>query len=175
MVGEAGGWTVGQSSGGAGGWVVGRSGGWESAIHVQQVTLSSLRYTLRCSSSGGTGITNSRVGFSFGDLYVFEKHLCFDWKVFGFHKQQVVELENVLALLKSNEVPNTVEVQVRGYSLELTLPENFDEAYSLTAGKTNNFGTEAINEIVPAPPGPVAPRRVSYIEATLSVESVKSD
>ena len=25
---------------------------------------------------------------SFGDLYVFEKHLCFDWKVFGFHKQQ---------------------------------------------------------------------------------------
>ena len=25
----------------------------------------------------------------FGDLYVFEHHLCFDWKVFGFHKQQV--------------------------------------------------------------------------------------
>jgi hypothetical protein len=24
----------------------------------------------------------------FGDLYVFEAHLCFDWKVFGFHKQQ---------------------------------------------------------------------------------------
>ena len=24
----------------------------------------------------------------FGDLYVFENHLCFDWKVFGFHKQQ---------------------------------------------------------------------------------------
>ena len=27
----------------------------------------------------------------FGDLYVFENHLCFDWKVFGFHKQQARE------------------------------------------------------------------------------------
>eukprot|EP00962_Isochrysis_galbana_P052519 scaffold23956_cov67-Isochrysis_galbana.AAC.1 len=25
----------------------------------------------------------------FGDLYLFDSHLCFDWKVFGFHKQQV--------------------------------------------------------------------------------------
>ena len=40
---------------------------------------------------------------SFGDLYVFEKHLCFDWKVFGFHKQQVVPLTDVIALLKSTE------------------------------------------------------------------------
>ena len=67
---------------------------------------------------------------SFGDLYVFEKHLCFDWKVFGFHKQQVVPLTDVVALLKSAEVANTVEVQARGYSLELTLPENFEEAWS---------------------------------------------
>ena len=34
----------------------------------------------------------------FGDLYVFEAHLCFDWKVFGFHKQQVRELTPTLAL-----------------------------------------------------------------------------
>ena len=32
---------------------------------------------------------------SFGDMYLFEKHLCFDWKVFGFHKQQVVPLQEV--------------------------------------------------------------------------------
>jgi len=66
---------------------------------------------------------------SFGDMYLFEKHLCFDWKVFGFHKQQVVPLQEVVALLKSGEVANTVEVQCKGYSLELTLPENFDECW----------------------------------------------
>ena len=67
---------------------------------------------------------------SFGDLYLFEKHLCFDWKVFGFHKQQVVPLVDVVALLKMPDMPNVVEVQARGYSLELTLPENFEEAWS---------------------------------------------
>ena len=67
---------------------------------------------------------------SFGDMYVFEKHLCFDWKVFGFHKQQVVPLTDVVALLKSTEVANTIEVQGKGYSLELTLPENFEETWS---------------------------------------------
>ena len=35
----------------------------------------------------------------------------------------------VVALLKSGEVANTVEVQCKGYSLELTLPENFDECW----------------------------------------------
>ena len=67
---------------------------------------------------------------SFGDMYVFEKHLCFDWKVFGFHRQQVVPLTDVVALLKSSEQANTVDVQARGYSLEVTLPENFEEAWS---------------------------------------------
>jgi len=67
---------------------------------------------------------------SFGDLYVFERHLCFDWKVFGFHKQQVVPLTEVVALLKSTEVANTVEVQGKGYSLELTLPENFEDVWN---------------------------------------------
>ena len=64
---------------------------------------------------------------SFGDLYVFERHLCFDWKVFGFHKQQVVGLEDVLALLKSNEIANTVEVQVR-------VSPRLDPARSLAGG-----------------------------------------
>ena len=39
-------------------------------------------------------------------------------------------MTDVVALLKSAEVANTVEVQARGYSLELTLPENFEEAWS---------------------------------------------
>jgi len=66
----------------------------------------------------------------FGDLYVFEHHLCFDWKVFGFRKQQVLSLTDVVALLKSHELPNTVEVQGKGYSYELTLPENFEEIWN---------------------------------------------
>jgi len=68
---------------------------------------------------------------SFGDLYVFERHLCFDWKVFGFHKQQVVNMTEVVALLKSTEVANTVEVQGKGYSLELTLPDNFEDSWQM--------------------------------------------
>ena len=43
---------------------------------------------------------------------------------------QVLSLTEVVALLKSSEVPNTVEVQGKGYSYELTLPENFDEVYN---------------------------------------------
>merc|ERR1712086_832719 len=43
----------------------------------------------------------------FGDLYVFEAHLCFDWKVFGFHKQQVRELTPTLTpTLPHNPNPN---------------------------------------------------------------------
>jgi len=67
----------------------------------------------------------------FGDLYVFEGHLCFDWKVFGFHKQQVLPLTDVVALLKSDELPNTVEVQLKGASYELTIPEDFDAAWNI--------------------------------------------
>ena len=66
---------------------------------------------------------------SFGDMYLFEKHLCFDWKVFGFHKQQTVDLTDVVALLKSTELANTIEVQCKGYSLELTLPESYEETW----------------------------------------------
>ena len=67
----------------------------------------------------------------FGDLYVFEAHLCFDWKVFGFHKQQVLDLADVVALLKSSELPNTVEVQVKSASYELTIPEDFEAAWNI--------------------------------------------
>ena len=83
---------------------------------------------------------------SFGDLYVFEKHLCFDWKVFGFHKQQVVPLTDVVALLKSHEVANTVEVQARGYSLELTLPENFEEAWNTMEGCRRSANAQALQQ-----------------------------
>merc|ERR1719262_894899 len=67
----------------------------------------------------------------FGDLFVFDNHLCFDWKVFGFHRQQTLDLLEVLALLRSAEVPNTVEVQCKSYSYELTISENFDQAWNI--------------------------------------------
>ena len=102
---------------------------------------------------------------SFGDLYVFERHLCFDWKVFGFHKQQVVGLEDVLALLKSNELANTVEVQVRGYSLELTLPENFDEAWStMESCRRSTTATHLQQQSADAPPDK---RREEEIDTTI--------
>jgi len=51
--------------------------------------------------------------------------------VFGFHKQQVLELTDVVALLKSTELPNTVEVQMKGASYELTIPEDFEAAWNI--------------------------------------------
>ena len=40
-------------------------------------------------------------------------------------------MTDVVALLKSTEVANTVEVQGKGYSLELTLPENFEDSWQM--------------------------------------------
>ena len=37
----------------------------------------------------------------FGELYIFEKHLCFDLKVFAFHKQWVLDVGEIVAFLKS--------------------------------------------------------------------------
>jgi len=36
-----------------------------------------------------------------------------------------------VALLKSDELPNTVEVQQKGASYELTIPEDFDAAWNI--------------------------------------------
>ena len=44
---------------------------------------------------------------------------------------QVLELTDVVALLKSTELPNTVEVQIKSASYELTIPEDFDAAWNI--------------------------------------------
>jgi beta-adrenergic-receptor kinase len=69
----------------------------------------------------------------FGELYIFEKHLCFDLKVFAFHKQWVLDVTEIVAFLKSQdaETPYVVEVQGKGHSYELHVPEHFEEACSI--------------------------------------------
>jgi len=69
----------------------------------------------------------------FGELYIFEKHLCFDLKMFAFHKQWVIDVNETVAFLKSQdaETPHVVEVQGKGHSYELHIPEHFDEACTI--------------------------------------------
>ena len=59
---------------------------------------------------------------TFGEMYVFAEHLCFQWKTFGFSKSQVVPLKDVVALLHEEATPDVVEVELKGLSYELTLP-----------------------------------------------------
>jgi len=51
----------------------------------------SLRLRTTCSMRKETNAVKD-ANVQFGDLYLFDSHLCFDWKVFGFHKQQVTPL-----------------------------------------------------------------------------------
>ena len=44
---------------------------------------------------------------------------------------QVLDLTDVVALLKSSELANTVEVQIKSASYELTIPEDFDAAWNI--------------------------------------------
>ena len=44
---------------------------------------------------------------------------------------QVLDLTEVVALLKSTELPTTVEVQMKGASYELTIPEDFEAAWNI--------------------------------------------
>ena len=41
-----------------------------------------------------------------GEMYVFAKHVCFDLKVFAFHKQLVIESKDIQSLLKSDATHN---------------------------------------------------------------------
>ena len=41
----------------------------------------------------------------------------------------MLSLNEVVALLKSTEVPNTLEVQLKGLSYELTIPEDYEQAW----------------------------------------------
>ena len=143
----------------------------------------------------------------FGDLYVFEAHLCFDWKVFGFHKQQVLErtptlhpdldphphhsiftltlaltltpqpwcmqvleLTDVVALLKSTELPNTVEVQIKSASYELTIPEDFDAAWNIMEACRRN--TQAVRLQAAAGENGNAFRTDTYVEVDEELQKV---
>ena len=69
----------------------------------------------------------------FGELYIFEKHLCFNLKIFAFHKQWVIDVNETVAFLKSQdaETPHVVEVQGKGHSYLVDIPEHFDEACTI--------------------------------------------
>merc|ERR1711988_736216 len=66
----------------------------------------------------------------FGDLVAFQDHLCFNFRVFGFHKQQVINTVDVLSVLKSSE-PQTLELQCKGSSYEIKIDTNFEDAYNI--------------------------------------------
>ena len=49
--------------------------------------------------------------------------------MFAFHKQWVLEMKEVVAFLRSESQEKTVDVEGKGYSYELHIPDdNFDEA-----------------------------------------------
>ena len=76
-----------------------------------------------------TALRAPQANAHFGELYLFESHLCFDLKVFAFHKQWVLEMKEVVAFLRSESQEKTVDVEGKGYSYELHIPDdNFDEA-----------------------------------------------
>ena len=76
-----------------------------------------------------TALRPPQANAHFGELYLFESHLCFDLKVFAFHKQWVLEMKEVVAFLRSESQEKTVDVEGKGYSYELHIPDdNFDEA-----------------------------------------------
>jgi len=90
-----------------------------------------------------------------GEAYIFSKHICFDLKVFAFHKQQVVECKDIISLLKVDKHANTVDMQLKGASYEVTIDHGFDEAMmimesarlqataaEITKGATQEMDTE---------------------------------
>lgn len=60
---------------------------------------------------------------------------------------QILSLTEVVALLKSSEVPNTVEVQGKGYSYELTLPENFEETWNTMEACRRQTTAQALQQV----------------------------
>ena len=63
-----------------------------------------------------------------GDMFLFAKHLCFDIKVFAFHKQFVIECKDIAGLLRHDVMHNTVHVQLKGSSYEVTIDRGIEEA-----------------------------------------------
>jgi len=86
----------------------------------------------------------------FGEMLLFDSFLCFDWKVFGFHKQQTIPFGEVLALLRSSETANTLEVQAKGCSYELTIPDNFEGCWHAMEGCRRNTNARKVHDQRPA-------------------------
>ena len=64
----------------------------------------------------------------FGELYIYDNHLCFDLKMFAFHRQMIIEVADIVAYLRSETDDNTAEIQSKGQSVELYISEGFEEA-----------------------------------------------
>ena len=75
---------------------------------------------------------------------------------------QVLELTDVVALLKSTELPNTVEVQIKSASYELTIPEDFDAAWNIMEACRRN--TQAVKLQAAAGENGNAFRTDTYVE-----------
>jgi len=89
-----------------------------------------------------------------GEVYIFTKHLCFDLKVFAFHKQMVIESKDIVALLKSNTSNKTIDVQLKGASYEVTIDNGYEEAVMLIEAarlqaKSAEIAKDTLNEIDP--------------------------
>jgi len=80
---------------------------------------------------------------AFGEMFIFEQHLCFDWKVFGFHRQLSVPFADVLAVLITRT--KQVEVQCKGMSYELSFTERQDEILQLMEHCRKNVRARELN------------------------------
>uniref|UniRef100_A0A7S2C4X5 cGMP-dependent protein kinase n=1 Tax=Haptolina brevifila TaxID=156173 RepID=A0A7S2C4X5_9EUKA len=79
----------------------------------------------------------------YGELFIFDRHLCLEFRIFGFVKQLVLPFAEVLSLLNSGEKPNEIEVQGKGYSYVLTLPETETGAWQIMEACRRDAGAEA--------------------------------
>ena len=63
-------------------------------------------------------MATDELGGDISPAHVGQAHLCFDLKMFAFHKQWVIEAGTIVKLLKT-EQPNTIDVQSKGSSYEV--------------------------------------------------------
>ena len=94
-----------------------------------------------------------------GEMYIFDKHVCFDLKVFAFHKQLEIESREIQSLLKSDDKGSkTIELQLKGASYEVTIENGFEEACLLIEASRMQVGTTHSPSYPPSyPPISLAP------------------
>lgn len=82
----------------------------------------------------------------YGQLFIFEKHLCFEYRIFGFVKQQTLPFADVIAVLNIPEKPKEIEVQGKGFSYYLSLPKDATETWGVMEACRRAAGAEARRE-----------------------------